>query len=337
MCGRSPRARPVARYTRPVHVPWRSVRAIAAPAPAPALASALALAVLAVAGCGDDLPPGGALADAAAGGDADPRGRRSLGEVVVAEHVYPAPWGAGRWTYLEAAFEVAGYRRHLFHAETARAGDCRVLEPHPGTCRTCTGICVGPETCAPYPVYASAGGLELAGGGDSVILRRDPLDGRYQTRVRDEPFAPGATVTATAAGDEVAGFTAAARGVTPLVAELPADGKLRLGAEPTVRWTPADPGARVRLTLNGDGVWHGGHYLAIIECEVDDAAGAITVPAALMARFPDTTYLESCSFSKCAFSHLARLGRGTAVAGDGAVELRVEHRQHVWAIHDPSP
>ena len=105
----------------------------------------------------------------------------------------------------------------------------------------------------------------------------------YDTRPR---FTPGTTITVRAPGDELPGFTVSARLPSPLVLQDADQLELAIGTPLTVRWTPADADARVRVTLGAD-LGHAQHRSVVVECDVADVDGGVAIPQAMVDELAD--------------------------------------------------
>jgi hypothetical protein len=170
------------------------------------------------------------------------------------------------------------------------------VEPVVDGCRystrqqACAGVCDVDQVCVDtacvdVPAARSAGTITIAGiGGDRTI----PFDADlgYQTYEAGVVFAPGVELTVSAPGAEVGAFSLA--GTTPQPIELldREELSLQVGEPLVIRWTPDDPGARVRLTLGAD-LGHAQHRAALIECDAPDEHGEIAVPQEMVDRFAD--------------------------------------------------
>jgi hypothetical protein len=262
---------------------------------------------------------------------ADPPGDPPSGIVRVLET--NAEWGAG--STVNARFLAAPTS---WHRETLAEGACRLLEFTPAQCDSwCDGACVDTNVCEPWPETRSAGTLTFGGLAQSLSMSPDELGWYYATTpLPVELFADDAMVTVEASGGTVAGFELAARASPPLVPQITAS-EITLvdGEDAVVTWTSAGlSDARVRLTLNANNAGHGMPYAAIIECEVADTDGEITIPSALIDRFPATQHWEICAGTDCPPSTLARVRRATTE--DGGVVLEVGSLVSFGVIHDPT-
>jgi hypothetical protein len=114
---------------------------------------------------------------------------------------------------------------------------------------------------------------------------------------------------------------------------------LLAGQDYTLRWTPATGAgaaeARVRLTVNSPNSSHGQPYKAIIECDAPDAAGALTVPRAMVDALPRLVAFSSCVGIDCPPSYIMRYARGTAAVTGGYVELLVGDQMAIGVNHSP--
>lgn len=290
------------------------------------------LFLLPLAACGGD---DGSSGDPDSGVDApDGTTRERVGRIEVLEDhwVFTADAGGGesRSARVDARFYQG--REPSFHREAARAGDCVLRTHEVASCTPActTGLCVDTNVCEPWATYVSAGRLSLAGLTTPVQI--DPRDNYYYI---DDPvpadlFRDDAEVLATLAGATIPGMSIGSRGVPPITPDI-TGGKVTVpfpaAAPLVVRWTPATTptttGARVRLTLNANNRGHGMPFTAIIECDVADAAGEVSVPTALLDAFPDTQAWTICAGTDCPPSNLMRYRRAAEPVGDQEVELVV--------------
>ncbi len=305
------------------------------------LSLGLGLAVGA-AGCSDDddddgaTIDGGPTADAPPPIDAGPPADAGVvaGEIRVIE-------GTGRSSaYGRIDARLFQGREPGFHEETMTSGDCRLLEFAPAFCESfCNGICVPPGTCEPYPTYLSAGTLTVTGvkGGSVVMQYQESIGYQPPDTVPEDLFDADDELGASAAGaGTLAPFQIASPAVAPLVAVI-TDFVITLaaGQDHVVSWTPAgDAGARVRLTINSPNRAHGQPFEAILECDAADAAGQVTIPAAMIDALPEITDARICVLVDCPRSSLRRYRAAPAPAPANGVrlvvgselELGVEHR-----------
>jgi|GEM_PF-1666168 len=192
---------------------------------------------------------------------------------------------------------------------TASAGDCELYEAlaQPFCDPPCaTGqTCVADGACAASPQFVSGGVVTITGLTVPVVVSPDAA-GWYDSPagLPVDLFEPGAPIDVVVAGDDVPGFHASITGVADM--ELPWTLPVPLvDDEPLViPWTPTGDGARVEVMLEAG--FHALPPQAVIRCEVDDAAGAILVPPALLALFPATTVAPE-------LQHLSYLDRFTRV------------------------
>lgn len=189
-----------------------------------------------------------------------------------------------------ATFEERG------QADLTDDGSCRV---YPWPCLGQVGACGSP------PVY-SAGPIAIGGLTVPVTLRPDPARHAYASPagLPANLFADAATVSATAPGDQLAGFALTVTGVAPLMSPY-VDATLGLtpGQPYALTWTPGPGDARIQLKVNWASICHAGAEWYVLECETADT-GAFTVPAAI------TSVLPATGFGQCG-ARLARLRRAT--------------------------
>lgn len=209
---------------------------------------------------------------------------------------------------------VLGGSSSIYASFTAR-GQPDVIDD--GTCRVYPWPCLGQVgACGSPPVY-SAGPIALAGLTVPVTLRPDPRSHFYGSPagLPANLFADAATISATAPGDQVAGFALTVAGVAPLTSPY-VDATLGLtpGQPYALTWTPAAGDARVQLKVNWASICHAGAEWYVLACETADT-GAFTVPAAITAALPATSGFGPCG------ARLARIRR--ASLPDRAVDLVV--------------
>jgi hypothetical protein len=165
------------------------------------------------------------------------------------------------------------------------ACDLAVLSPCGGDCDggcPYDTYCTADGACAPEPVFADAGTLDI--GGLSKPLTVEPAAGRYllHEALPAELFDPGDPVDLAASGGAIAAFTASTTGVGPLDVALPCETVPTAGQDLTLAWTPSgDPAARIRWDMVQDVHLAQGPRL---RCEVADT-GSLTVPAALVGQY----------------------------------------------------
>jgi len=203
---------------------------------------------------------------------------------------------------------------------------CRYSTRLPMTCAQCDvdEVCVD-TTCVALPAVRSAGPITVTGGGDSRTVTHDTGYQLYETGV---PFAPGVALTVSAPGDEVDAFELT--GTTPAAIELLDRDQLqlRVGDPLVIRWTPDDPGSRVRLTLGAD-LGHAQYRAALIECDAPDEHGAIAVPQAMLDRFADGA---NWGCGDCYPHELRRYRRDRATVGAVPVSLWVTEVTSLYLI-----
>ena len=223
-----------------------------------------------------------------------------------------------------------------WHREIARSGACTLRTFTRAFCDpTCAlgTVCVDTDVCQAPPDFQSAGRLTVTGLAVPVTL--DSTTGYYQytDQLPDELFADGATVTATLNNTTIPTHTLTTHSVPPLIAAIGTYRTLTPGQDHTITWTPAGGDARVRLTFNTNNGGHGAPYYGIIECDVPDADGQVTVAASLIDQFPEVTPWLVCAGSDCPPSILSRYQRATAVTSAGTAELIVSSQLEFGIDH----
>lgn len=251
-----------------------------------------------------------------------------VGTIVVAEQ-------DGQWDGQAgpaAAIQVTLAAPHPFQIETARTGECRLLEYQPASCPIqCDGVCTQ-AGCIPWPTPLDAGTITITGTAAPHQLQRDPASGMYWSgALPTDLFADGATITASASGGaDLAGFSLSAVAPAPIAIDgLTRPLELPLAADYDVTWT-AGTDAAVRLTLTSPNGGHGLPYDTIIECASPDD-GVITVPGAFLAALGHV-YGGPCLVGhECPPSTLTRYH--TAIATNG-IALRVATETVFYVRHD---
>jgi hypothetical protein len=187
--------------------------------------------------------------------------------------------------------------------QVATAGDCRLIVGPTLACNpACTNpqICAGQNQCIDEPRYRGVGNVTVTGLGSApVALTYVASNASYYADAATTaslpypPAAAGASITLTAAGGDLPGFTLAGRGVQELQFDTP-PGVMR-GQAPSITWVaPAQPGAS-HILASLDIAHHGG-VAARIECDFADD-GSAEIPATLIdqliergtAGFPELT------------------------------------------------
>ena len=88
---------------------------------------------------------------------------------------------------------------------------------------------------------------------------------------------------------------------------------LARGRPLTVRWRPVGDGERVRLVMGAD-YGHGQWRPVVVECDLADDAGAVTIPQAMVDQLADPA---NWSCGDC-FGHEVRRYRRASTTLDGA-------------------
>jgi hypothetical protein len=198
---------------------------------------------------------------------------------------------------------------------------------------TCTPFCEYPElcidgACVGLPELQSAGDLELASGATTRTV--EFVEGAYYLYEQNIPWEYGDTITLTASGDEVPAFTAAAALPQPLDTIDLDQLVLRADEDLTIRWQPADPGSRIRITLGADR-GHAQLRAALIECDLPDDAGEVTIGGDMVTRFVDP---ENWSCGDCFSQEIKRYRRATATAGSTEVTFWVSQTESFYLVPD---
>jgi hypothetical protein len=220
---------------------------------------------------------------------------------------------------------------HPFQRETARTGECRLLEYQPASCPTpCDGVCTM-SGCVAWPTPLDAGTITITGTHDPHELQRDTINGQYWSgALPPELFDAGATITASAAGGaDFAAFSLSARAPDPIDADITRPLDLPLADDFDVHWTSAGD-TSVRLSLVASNGGHGLPYDAIIECVSPDD-GTITVPGAFLSALGHIYGAPCLVGHECPPSTLTRYHAATSPSG---VVLRVATEVVFYVRHD---
>jgi hypothetical protein len=199
-------------------------------------------------------------------------------------------------------------------------GACRIFTRQTGECvpfcewnQACVGgVCVSP------PLVRSVGVLTIEGGDATWTLPLD--DGFYQRFDQSLVWSPGTSVTASAPGDVIAGFSATAVAPEPIALTNADDLHLRAGTPLVLRWEPSDPGSRVRITLGAD-EGHAFFRSLVIECDAPDEHGGITVPQAMVDRLADPA---NWACGDCYSHEVRRYRRARTTADTVFIDLWVQ-------------
>jgi hypothetical protein len=276
-------------------------------------------------------------ADADSDSDTDADGGAALaGELEVLESSMLGTWSSR----LVGAIGAGGFP--MWQQELASEGACRLFEFVPAYCDDyCEGVCVAENVCEPWPTFANAGALTIAGAKTPISTEPDDYgffgkNSYYWYGEAADLFDDGDPITATFAGGEVEGFSVATAGVAPLALVTVDDDEITLSNDEDTlfEWEAGAGDARIRVTLNANSSGgHGSPYEAIIECDAADT-GSLVIPRALVAAFPETYRWEMCAGKDCPLSTATRYRRGAAEIAGGVVELRVGSSVSFYIVHD---
>ena len=189
--------------------------------------------------------------------------------------------------------------------------------------RTCTPacdvveLCDGGGTCHSLDDSLDAGPVSVTGGVSPITLAH--ADG-YVFYEGTPIISADDAITATASAGALGDFSAT--DTQPAAIELIDIEALTLavGQPLTIRWTPAQGDTRVRISLGAD-LGHAQYRSYLVECDLPDAAGEVTIPQAFVDELADPT---NWSCGDC-FSHeVARYRVARTTSSTGAdVELRL--------------
>lgn len=192
----------------------------------------------------------------------------------------------------------------IYHCETPCAADA---------------LCTDENVCTTVGLARSAGSLSVTVDDETTTLEPDAT-----LTYRSEEVALGgcSPVTVTAAGADFPPFELEAALVPPIEITNLTDLGYFIGEGLTVRWRPADPGARVRITFRADSASHGAVLPSILECDAPDDAGEIAVPASMM-----DPHIEQFGCGICPQTSVTRYRRVVTSAGSTEVELVADDEQ----------
>jgi hypothetical protein len=266
----------------------------------------------------------------------------SGGVITIRESASAALIGKGpdievsHWGWVEAAYYQG--RVPQWHRLVSEEGDCRLLEFPDAMCEMgCDGICVGDNDCQPWPVQVNAGAIQIVGLAEAVTLSTYEGNGYRSFYDRGDLFADDALIIATGSGGDVGGFQVRSTGVPEM---LPYIDSYVITLEPHVdhvlRWRPSGGDERVQVRINSDNAHHGLPSFAVIECDVPDAVGEVTIPAAMVDAMPELWNWQYISGSDHPRSTIQRYrevrspttsapGEGVLLTVASAVLFGVEH------------
>lgn len=190
-------------------------------------------------------------------------------------------------------------------------------------------ICDG-NTCVDFPVSASSGTLTVSGDGRREDVAFDMGYGRYlQTAL----WAAGTELTASAPGADFPAFTVSARLPPTFTVRNAQDLRLAMGVPLTLQWDPAGDGSRVRVNLGAD-YGHGRHRSVVVECDVADADGGVTVPQSMVDVLADRA---NWSCGDCFSQDVRRYHRGDAAPGATSLTLWAVQVDSLYLVPDGGP
>lgn len=174
------------------------------------------------------------------------------------------------------------------YVEAAAAGACKVWQRVVGTCEPACGVdevCDAASVCIPAAKPASAGTLTITGLVKDVTGTPGEFGYQFTPDLGGgDLFAKGAAITVSAAGADIAAFSAELTGVSDLGIQGVGLVELVDGHDATIEWSPDGSDAEVEVVLQLG--WHGQPATGIIVCRAEDAAGRIVVPSAVVDPFP---------------------------------------------------
>jgi hypothetical protein len=198
-------------------------------------------------------------------------------------------------------------------------GACTLTTPRVPFCSApCGGsaACIEDDTCLSYPTARSVGNVTVTGLGDAPFTMT-PIANTYQppagVTLAFPPFAEGAPLTFSAAGDYFPAFSLTGKGIAPLVLTTTTLA-LKSGVALPLTWIPGAPGnstIHVKLDISH----HGGSKGQIV-CDSDDS-GSLTVTAALITK------LVSLGVAGYPSVIVTRRALGSSVIAAGRVDLEI--------------
>jgi len=272
--------------------------------------------------CDDAAPPADSCpAPTIEAGDPSPQ----LASAPAAVRVGASTYSGQGLTTTRARAELRFEPLPALHVVDSEEGACRRLAAAIYHCQPACpsdALCTGENLCTTVGLARSAGALTVTVGDDPAVLQPDATL-RYQS----DELAPAAcsSVDVTAAGDDFPPFALESALVPPVEITNLAELGYFAGEGLTVRWQPADPGARVRITFRADSASHGAVYPSIIECDARDDAGEIDVPVSMM-----DAHIAEFGCGLCPSTSVTRYRRAITVADETEVELVTEDEQLIF-------
>ena len=213
----------------------------------------------------------------------------------------------------------------------AEVGDCQLWTRPPASCEppcnSFTQACIPSGACQDLPAPQSAGDITITGG--TATLNLDYVGNGLYAAATDPPadaFAKGATLTVSAAGADIAAFSATVTGVGDLNDTF-GEVALKDGSSTTINWVPAADGSTVEVVLQLG--WHGNPPEAVLYCAAPDSAGTIVIAAELVDGFP---YFGGMGLFQVP-SWIQRVSRTDVQTASGLVAVYVASRQPVGVTH----
>ncbi len=214
--------------------------------------------------------------------------------------------------------ELFAINHHSRWEKAYTEGDCYFM----AELMPCGTVCPAGQWCNPdlgacdnLPVTAPAGTLTVTGIPVGTKTIPPDANGEYHLDYTtgcfgvDQSFTSATPVTLTAAGGVTSAFSMTVQGVDFIQPTLTCDPNLPPGNQDLeFTWTPANDGSWVRLYLP---TWHHAGMGSAVICEVPDAGGSLTVPAAMV-----NYYLAAPADPARTYS-LARLQRAVVDIGGG--------------------
>lgn len=201
-------------------------------------------------------------------------------------------------------------------------GDCSFFDFDPMP--SCDPPCEYPEMCGfgsechPLPATVDVGTVSV--NGTIPPLEADISCGCYSADTGGYPdlYQPGDPITLSASGSENVGpFDLTVEGVAPLTPSMQSL-TMELHQDMVITWDPAPVPADSRIFVRFNAHHHAG-YWTYVECEVEDSAGSLVVPASVVDALLEAAYASG--WFDVEDSYMLRLTRSVEETDLGCVEF----------------
>lgn len=236
----------------------------------------------------------------------------------------------GTFTHSQPAVYLNDDKAAFIYVLVEEAGDCQYFQAIEECDPACTGehICQSDGSCHPFPAPVSAGAIQF--GGLLVDLIATPLPSNSYTTAPlgyvGDLFDPGANVSVSASGSDIAKFEAGVSGVANLA--VPWEGPYSLTdlADNVIMWTPAGSGT-VEVAFNAG--WHATQPAHVIWCTAPDDQGQIVIPQSMAKAYvvvPTISDQDPPSF-------IRRVSRVVHETQYGPVAISASSRVEFFLLH----